>query len=43
METQSLGLKIIQSYFNAFNAGQTEKMLSYLHEDVEHEINQDKK
>lgn len=34
--------EIIKSYFAAFNAGETQKMLSLLHPNVEHEINQGK-
>lgn len=33
-------IEIIKSYFAAFNAGETQKMLSLLHPQVEHEINQ---
>lgn len=34
--------EIISAYFTAFNAGETTKMLSLLHPEVEHEINQGK-
>lgn len=39
-QAKSSATKVIESYFAAFNAGDTEKMLSLLHPDVEHEINQ---
>ena len=32
--------EIVEAYFAAFNAGDTQKMLSYLHPEVQHEINQ---
>lgn len=32
--------EIVEAYFSAFNAGDTKKMLSYLHPEVHHEINQ---
>lgn len=34
--------EIVKSYFAAFNAGETQKMLALLHPNVEHEINQGK-
>lgn len=33
-------IEIVKSYFAAFNEGETPKMLSLLHPEVEHEINQ---
>ena len=33
-------IEVVQLYVQAFNQGQTEKMLSYLDEEVEHNINQ---
>ncbi len=38
----SANQNIIQSYFSAFNSGDRAKMLSLLHPEVEHEINQGK-
>lgn len=40
MHSENTSAQIVESYFTAFNAGDTKKMLSYLHPDVEHEINQ---
>lgn len=36
MDTKAL----IQAYYAAFNAGQTDDMLALLHEDVEHHVNE---
>ena len=31
---------LIQTYYDAFNAGQTDRMLELLHDDVEHHVNE---
>lgn len=31
---------LIAAYYDAFNAGRTEEMLSYVHDDVEHHVNE---
>ncbi|RDW13580.1 ketosteroid isomerase-related protein [Paracoccus thiocyanatus] len=31
---------LIAAYYDAFNAGRTDEMLGYLHDDVEHHVNQ---
>lgn len=31
---------LIQTYYDAFNAGQTDRMLDLLHDDVEHHVNE---
>lgn len=31
---------LIQAYYDAFNAGQTDRMLDLLHDDVEHHVNE---
>lgn len=31
---------LITAYYDAFNAGRTDEMLSYLHDDVEHHVNE---
>ncbi|SIQ26973.1 conserved hypothetical protein, steroid delta-isomerase-related [Paracoccus thiocyanatus] len=36
MDTKTL----IAAYYDAFNAGRTDEMLGYLHDDVEHHVNQ---
>lgn len=36
METKAL----IAAYYDAFNAGRTDEMLTYLHDDVEHHVNE---
>lgn len=37
---ESSAVEIIKKYFNAFNQGQTKEMISLLHPEVEHDINQ---
>ncbi|SNT68527.1 ketosteroid isomerase-related protein [Paracoccus seriniphilus] len=34
--------QLINDYFKAFNAGQTDRMLELLHDDVEHHVNEGK-
>ena len=31
---------LIQTYYDAFSAGQTDRMLELLHDDVEHHVNE---
>ncbi|UXU75122.1 MULTISPECIES: ketosteroid isomerase-related protein [unclassified Paracoccus (in: a-proteobacteria)] len=33
-------LALIAAYYDAFNAGRTDEMLTYLHDDVEHHVNE---
>lgn len=33
-------ITLIQTYYDAFNAGQTDRMLDLLHDDVEHHVNE---
>ncbi|MFN3455220.1 MAG: nuclear transport factor 2 family protein [Pseudobdellovibrio sp.] len=41
-DTAQNNLNLVKSYYQAFNEGETQKMLSFLHHNVEHEINQGK-